>query len=137
MKGGAVPGGSAVLNQGRILRQRNSAAMRGGIFDTPAGVHHGGNRDSAQTVRESRDFQLIFCRFGQGGEGSMADPKQFTSGALSQGSGTNPAASVGASPSTSQGRPLPYFVLLAAAAANHVGPAPDRVSAAANGWCAA
>jgi len=77
--------------------------MRSGIFDTPAGVHHGGNRDSAQTVRESRDFQLIFCRFGQGGEGSMADPKQFTSGALSQGSGTNPAASVGASPSTSQG----------------------------------
>src|SRR5256885_17229582 len=33
----------------------------------------------------------------------MADPKQFTSGALSQGSGTNPAASVGASHSTSQG----------------------------------
>ncbi|HEY4470081.1 MAG TPA: hypothetical protein VGN21_02850 [Stellaceae bacterium] len=33
----------------------------------------------------------------------MADPKQFTSGSLSQGSGTNPAASVGASPSTSQG----------------------------------
>ena len=33
----------------------------------------------------------------------MADPKQFTSGALSQGSGTNPAASVGASPSTSPG----------------------------------
>ena len=33
----------------------------------------------------------------------MADPKQFTSGALSQGSGTNPAASVGASPGTSQG----------------------------------
>lgn len=33
----------------------------------------------------------------------MADPKQFTSGSLSQGSGTNPAASGGASPSTSQG----------------------------------
>src|SRR5437763_8528854 len=37
----------------------------------------------------------------------MADPKQFTSGALPQGSGANPAASVGASsstsPSTSQG----------------------------------
>src|SRR5437763_7458674 len=33
----------------------------------------------------------------------MADPKEFTSGSLSQGSGTNPAASVGASHSTSQG----------------------------------
>src|ERR1051325_8275467 len=33
----------------------------------------------------------------------MADPKQFTSGSLSQGSGANPGASVGASPTTSQG----------------------------------
>src|ERR1051326_4212528 len=32
----------------------------------------------------------------------MADPKQFASGSLSQGSGTNPSASVGASSSTSQ-----------------------------------
>src|SRR5207248_11172511 len=102
MKVGAVPGGSAVLNQGRRLRQRNSAAMRSGIFDTPAGVHHGGNRDSAQTVRESRDFQLIFCRFVQGGEGSMAYPKQFTSGALSQGSGTDAGAAVGAFQRTCQ-----------------------------------
>jgi len=35
----------------------------------------------------------------------MADPKQFTSGSLSQGSGTNLGASVGASSSTSQAMP--------------------------------
>src|SRR5437764_8789098 len=96
MKVGAVPGGSAVLNQGRILRQRNSAAMRSAIFDTPAGVHHAGTAIARRPFVKA-EIPVDFLPIWAGRGGSMADPKQFTAGPLSQGSGTNPT---GASPTS-------------------------------------